>query len=357
MNRTARRVAAGALGAAAVVAAVAAERAAVRRARSLPQPSGGGSLDERPGADLRVPSFDGTEIAVSVVGPAAAPVAADGPGGGGVTFVFAHGFSLDLTTWHYQWRHFSRRHRCVLYDQRGHGRSGPAAGGDYSVEALGRDLLAVLDRTEPEGPVVLVGHSMGGMAILSLAALHPEEFGGRVVGVVLANTAAADLVKETLGGLAARAVALLRAAARPGRVGWILRQAGGPGSDLAFLVARATNFGPGAPASLIDHVTRIAVGTPVEVWTDLLGSLMEMDLRHAMEHVRVPALVLAGDVDRLTPRATAAVLRRGLPDARVTVFQGAGHCAMLERHEEFNQVVEAFVRDLPARGRRERAPA
>ena len=111
MNRTARRVAAGALGAAAVVAAVAAERAAVRRARSLPQPSGGGSLDERPGADLRVPSFDGTEIAVSVVGPAAAPAAADGPGGGGVTFVFAHGFSLDLTTWHYQWRHFSRRRR------------------------------------------------------------------------------------------------------------------------------------------------------------------------------------------------------------------------------------------------------
>ncbi|HYT30033.1 MAG TPA: alpha/beta hydrolase, partial [Actinomycetota bacterium] len=199
--------------------------------------------------------------------------------------------------------------------------------------------------------------SMGGMAILSLAALHPEEFGGRVVGVVLANTAAADLVKETLGGLAARAVALLRAAARPSRVGWILRQAGGPGSDLAFLVARATNFGPGAPASLIDHVTRISVGTPVEVWTDLLGSLMEMDLRHAMEHVRVPALVLAGDVDRLTPQATAAVLRRGLPDARVMVFRGAGHCAMLERHEEFNQVVEGFVHDLAPRGRRERAPA
>src|SRR5438128_11536875 len=124
-GRAARRVAIGvAAAAAAVAAAAAAERALVRTARSGPDPARDEPFGQRPGTETRVRSFDGTELAVAMVG--------EDPGDATPTLVFSHGFSLDLTVWHYQWRRFSRDHRCVLYDHRGHGRSDRPANGDYS---------------------------------------------------------------------------------------------------------------------------------------------------------------------------------------------------------------------------------
>ena len=357
MGRTKKAlIGAGAM-VAGVAAAVAMGRAAIRRARTGPDPERGTPLAERPGTERRVVSFDGTGLAVNSTGPSSP----DMP-----TLVFIHGFTLDMTAWHYQWKRFAKKYRCVLYDQRGHGRSDRAAGGDYSMEALGHDLHAVLEAEAPEDPVVLIGHSMGGMSIMSLGATHPEEFGGRVRAVVLANTGAADLVKEALAGLGARLSGLiapyaLRMRVSPDRVYRLRQRAIGGRGDLAFLVARITNFGPKASPSVIDHVVGLAANASPEVWTDLFGSLLEMDLGHALEHIRVPALVLAGDIDRLTPPSSALALKRRLPDARILVFEGTGHCAMLERHADFNRALEGFVEETTdaaeteSDGRRRRA--
>lgn len=331
------------MGAAAAGAGVVAERYLLRRARARPDPARGEPLGDRPGPERRVRSFDGTELAVHVVGP-------EGPDPPGPTLVFVHGFSLDLTGWHYQWRWFSGRCPCVLYDQRGHGRSAAAPGGDYSFEALAQDLLAVLD-AEVRGPAVLVGHSLGGMAVLSLAALRPEVFGSRVVGAVLASTAAGPVVREVLGGLAARvgrfvlpSPRLLRRA--PQAVYRIRARALRGNRDLAFLAVSLTNFGPGAPPSVVEHVARVAARIPAEVWTALALALAELDLSHALERVTVPALVLVGDRDRLTPVSSAVALARRLPRARLVVLPGAGHCAMLERPGEWNRAVEEFLEEV-----------
>lgn len=312
----------------------------IRRARTRPDPERGERLAERPGVERRVVSFDGTELAVNVAGPE------DGP-----ALVMLHGFSGDSTLWHFQWKRFSRDHRCILFDHRGHGRSGPAAGDDYSLEALAKDLRAVLDAEAPRDPVVLLGHSMGGMAILSHAAQFPGDFGDRIRGVVLANTAASDLVRAIAGNLGAHAGQLLtlwtrRLTSAPKRV-YALRQRALAGrGDLAFLATRLTNFGPQAPPSLVEYVASVGARAPVEVWTDLLTSLIEMDMGDALEHVRVPALLIVGDVDRLTPPSAALAIKRRLPDARLVVFRGAGHCTMLERHEQFNREVAAFLREV-----------
>ncbi len=347
MNRTLRRALIGTLAvaggaAAAGAAAVSAERRAIRLARSAPDPARGEPLAERPGTGRRVRSFDGTVIDVRVAGAARR----NRP-----TLVFAHGFSLDLTTWHFQWKALSERYRCVLFDQRGHGLSEPAGPAGYTVEALGEDLRAVLDATVAGGRAVLLGHSMGGMSVLSLAAQHPEEFGERVAGVVLADTGSAELAKEALGDAAVRVTASLRRALtvvgrRPATGARVRAFALGRGSDLAFLVTRAINFAPGAPPSLIDHVTRVASNTPAEVWPQTLLSLLDMDLRHAEGHVRVPALVVVGDQDRLTPPAAARRMAASLPRGRLAVIEGAGHVAMLERHERFNATVESFLESL-----------
>jgi pimeloyl-ACP methyl ester carboxylesterase len=350
-GRTLALAAAG-LGTAAAVA-VAVERHLIRRARAAPDRARGEALAERPGEERRVRSFDGTEIVVNVTG-------SGGPGQ--PTLVFAHGFTLDMTGWHYQWKHFSRTHRVVLFDQRGHGRSAPAAGGDYSLEAMGRDLEAVLDATTPEGPAVLVGHSLGGMGVLAFAERFPEEFGSRVRGLVLANTAASDILKAVLGNLGEKAaLALLpyarRFVAEPGRAYRLRSRLVGSGGDLAFLIARATNFGPSAPPSVIDHVVSVAAEAPVEVWTDVMASMLAMDLGEAIGHVRVPALVIASDLDRLTPPASAQAMAERLPQGRVVEIEGAGHCAMLEKPEEFNGLLETFLSEEVGRRGRRRARA
>jgi pimeloyl-ACP methyl ester carboxylesterase len=332
--------------AATAAAALAAQRTAVRRLRGRPDPEARDDLTVLPPEDLGpVRSFDGTELHVRAAGPRDAPV-----------LLFLHGFSLDMTTWHYQWRALSDRYRCVLMDHRAHGRSGRPASGDFSLMAMGKDVAAVLRVATGDGPVVLVGHSMGGMAILTLVQQFPEEFARRVAGVVFADTAASDVLRELFGGLGAR-------------LGWAFRQVGTRystrpdlaerlqkrvrkfGADFTFLVGWATNFGPGASPSHVEHVSRISADAPVEVWVHTLRDITEMDLREVLEHITVPALVVVGDRDLITPKTSAQALRAALPDATAVVITGAGHVSMLERHRVFNEVLERFLTKVSAPSR------
>lgn len=317
-----------------------AQRAAARNLRNRPDPESAEALDALPPEEIHVASFDGTRLHVRAAGPRGAP-----------TLVFIHGITLDMTTWHYQWTHFSDRFRCVLVDMRAHGRSDVPAGGDYSLEAMGKDIRAVLDADVGDQPAVLVGHSMGAMAMLSFALQFPEEFGTRVTGAVLVDTGASDLAREAFGGLGVRAASALRRvgdrySARPDLADRLQQRVRRYGADLTFLLAWATNFGPGASPSHVEHVARISAGTPVGVWTHTLRDLLEMDLREAIEHVRVPSLVIVGDRDLLTPKTSAQALRGALPDARAVVITGAGHISMLERHRVFNEVLSGYLDDV-----------
>src|SRR6059058_320838 len=124
---------------------------------------------------LRVPSDDGTEIAVEILGDNHA----------GPTLVFIHGWTFSSRSWHYQ-RMLAERHRLVLMDHRDHGESGSGPREHRTVEQVGRDLYAVLNATcaggrgsgaQGQSEVILVGHSMGGMTIMALAAEHADLFG------------------------------------------------------------------------------------------------------------------------------------------------------------------------------------
>ncbi len=307
----------------------------VRRRRS--DPEAGETLAMLPPEDLGpVASFDGTELAVRASGDPTRPA-----------LVFVHGFSLDMTTWHYQWTALSDRFRCVLFDMRSHGRSGKATGGDLSLQAMAHDLAAVIETAVPDGPVVLVGHSMGGMTILALAESRPELFGKNVAGVVFVGTASSDLLRGAMGSvtelLRPRLGSLAQVARRVNR----LRKAVVASSaDVGGVVARVTQFGPDASPHLVNHVVGLAARAPSAVWTDGLAGLMDVDLRHAVQHVRAPALVVVGDHDRVTPPASAMALTAELPDARLEVIEAAGHMAMLEAHEVFNDLLASFAGDL-----------
>ncbi len=306
-------------------------RSIVRR-HHHPDPEADEPLSLLPPQDLGpVRSFDGTELAVLAAGDAASP-----------TIVFAHGFSLDLTTWHYQWTALAERFRCVLFDFRSHGRSGPAS--DLSIAAMAHDLAAVLDAAVPDGRAVVVGHSMGSMAMLAMAESRPDVIATRVGGMVLSGAASSNLFRGAMGSvtnlLRPRLGSVREAAERLNRIRQHVMARPG---DLGGLAARITQFGPDASPHIVDHITQLAARAPSAVWTDGLVGLMDMDLRHAVHHVRVPALVVVGEHDRVTPPAQAVDLAGELPDGRLEMVSGAGHLPMMERHEEFNRALAAFV--------------
>jgi pimeloyl-ACP methyl ester carboxylesterase len=283
-----------------------------------------------------VTSFDGTELAVCAAGPADAPVV-----------LFVHGFSLDMTTWHEQWLDLSVDFRTVLMDQRGHGRSGRAAHGDLSLRSMGRDVAAVLDATASGRPALLVGHSMGAMAIMAAAEQRPELFGRSVAGVVLIGASSSDLLRGAMGSitdLVRPRLGSFGATAR--RVDRLRRAILASPADLRGAVVRLTQFGPDAPQHVVDHVVHLAERASSDVWTDGLAALMEMDMRHAVPRVKVPAVVVVGEHDRVTPPAAAIELAGALPEARLVVIEGAGHMPMLERPLELNREIRGFAHPL-----------
>src|SRR5919199_3793325 len=149
-----------------------------------------------PPGSRTVRTDDGVDLHAEVDGRPDAPL----------TVLLTHGFTARLGEWDDQRAALRRRARLVLWDHRGHGRSARGGRRTATIDRTGRDLGEVLDATTPSGPVVLAGHSMGGMSVMALARQRPELFGTRVVGVFLLATSAGGLVESGLLGHALKLV-------------------------------------------------------------------------------------------------------------------------------------------------------
>ncbi len=253
------------------------------------------------------------------------------------TVVFAHGYTLTQDSWHFQRKALQGKARLVLWDQRGHGRSERGPLENSTVEQLGRDMLWVVNAFT-QGPVTLVGHSMGGMTVMSVGAQFPELFvDGRVSGYALVATSAGHLSTDFLGlpaGVASRA-GTAAAGIRPNRVlmGSMVDQV--RTTDLNFTLTKRASFGPGAPNSLNTFTLAMINGTPMETIVDFLPSLLAHDLHDALKAMAdVPGYIVCGEDDVMTPVSHTRTLMELLPTARGVILPATGHMILLERHEE-----------------------
>jgi len=336
--------------AAGVAAGLAAERALVRRAKNAP---GDPYATEEFGRHRYDEAFllempDGTDIQVEVVEPSR-PVA------GAPTVVFVHGFCLDMGTFHFQRNALTEQgtHRIVCYDQPGHGRSGRQETGEYDLAVLGRTLRAVIDRTAPEGPLVLVGHSMGGMTIMAFAELYPELFGDRVVGVVLMATSGGLLSETRLiaPALVNRAgsplLFMLSNATRVG--GKTIDRTRLAASNVAWLLTRKYGFGTDRPSpALVSYVESMNSRTSADTVTRYLRTLLNHSRHPALAALAgVPVLIIVGEKDMILPvRHSEEILRR-LPQAEYLKIADSGHAVMLEHPEPVNVALLDFLERLP----------
>ncbi|GGX04196.1 alpha/beta fold hydrolase [Streptomyces chryseus] len=272
-----------------------------------------------------------------------------------VTVVFSHGFCLSQDSWHFQRAALRGVVRTVHWDQRSHGRSdrgaAQARGVAVDIEQLGRDLKAVIDAAAPKGPLVLVGHSMGGMTVMALADQYPELIRERVVGAVFVGTSSGNLGEVNFGlpvaGVNAVRRVLPRVLRALGTQAEIVERGRRATADLFAGLIKRYSFGSrDVDPAVARFAERLIEGTPIDVVAEFYPAFTDHDKSEALEiFAEVPVLVLAGDKDLVTPSEHSEGIARLLPDAELVIVPDAGHLVMLEHPE----VVTDRLADLLAR--------
>ena len=318
-----------------------------------------GAASRAPDRTALVPTDDGVLLAVEEIGPRDAPL----------TVVFVHGYTLSMASWTFQRRSLAAElatanghrpdARLVFYDHRGHGASGRGKPENSTIEQLARDLATVLETRVPRGPVVLVGHSMGGMTIMGLAALRPELFGPRVAGVALLSTSSGQLAELDFG--LPELLTRVRTAVLP-VAAWTMRRRPAfaertrrVAAELVSAVTRALSFASAdVDPALVHYVDSMIAGTPVDVIAEFYPALAGLDEIGSLEPLRhVPTLVLTGDKDTMIPMAHSELLlerlgRAGDGTAEYVVVPDAGHMVLLEKPAEVTAALIALVRRVSA---------
>jgi pimeloyl-ACP methyl ester carboxylesterase len=263
------------------------------------------------------------------------------------TLVFVHGYGLNLDCWHFQRRHFRGRLRQVFYDQRSHGRSSRSEAELCRIPQLADDLYQVLQEVVGDAPVIMIGHSMGGMTIMRLAQTRPELFGSQILGVALFSTSAGELLDHSpIRGIPGRTFHRVAEPVMAGlnRIPELVAQGRRAGSDLGYVVTRRLAFGPEVPTSYVDFASEMLAQIPLEVVADYYPAFAELDEFRALEILStVPTVVVGGENDVITPIEHTARIIDLLPKAEAIRVENCGHLGMIEKHEIFNDALDRLI--------------
>lgn len=299
-----------------------------------------------PAREYTIVADDGVELSVEELDPV------DG-GTPELTAIFIHGFTLDRRSWLFQRDELAHstapRVRQVLYDHRSHGRSGRSSREACTIEQLSRDLHAVIRTAAPEGPVVLIGHSLGGMTIMALAEERPELFAERIGGVAFINTSAGGIAASGLP----RPVLSRRSPVMPVSA-WISRwepcvraieQGRHVCRNLIWNLTGTLSFGGKSvnPAlvDLMDTMIRTASFDVMIAFLPTQGTHNRYAALEGLQHVTT--LVIGSDRDRLFKHTHAEAIAALLPDAVLVLVEGAGHVAMLEHPRQVNEPLQELL--------------
>ena len=251
---------------------------------------------------------DGCPIHVAVEGPDGAPV-----------LMLSNSLGTNLHMWDDQMPAFTRHFRVVRYDSRGHGQSG-APHGEYTIERLGRDALAVMDALGLE-QVDWCGLSKGGMVGQWLGTNAPQRVGRLVLCNTAAHMAPADLWNQRIAAVTANGMAPL----------------------VESVVERwfTKAFREKAPQA-VDRIRQMLLTTPPHGYAGCCAAVRDMDQRETIRSVTAPTLVIGGRQDPATPLAAAELIQKRIPGARLVVLEAA-HLSNIEQPAEFTAAVLEFL--------------
>jgi pimeloyl-ACP methyl ester carboxylesterase len=236
-------------------------------------------------------------------------------GAGKPAFVFVHGWSCDRSFFAPQAEYFAPRHRAVSVDLRGHGESDKPPG-PYPIAAYADDIAYIIVQ-QGLGPAVAVGHSMGGMIVLQLAAHHPD----CVAAIIMVDS---TLAFSPDGRAAVEAVAAAIEADDHGPRAQFIRNMFIPTSD----------------RQLVENVLTVMMAAPPYVAGAAMRGALGFDCQAAAALCKVPALHLAASPARMVPQS----ITERLPNLVNGCTVGAGHFNQLEVPDQVNAMIEGFLR-------------
>lgn len=283
---------------------------------------------------LRRPN--GSELHVELYGPE------DGP-----ALVLTHGWGLDSREWVDIRRHLADRHRLIVWDLPGLGRSTEPADRDFRLETLAQDLDAVIELAGGR-PVTLLGHSIGGMIILTYCRLFPEALGTRVARLVLVHTTYTNPVKTTSGAAFYTAVQkpliepLLYLTIGLSPVVWLMNVL----SYLNGSAHRSTerdSFSGEETRGQLNFLTRYVLKDRPSVLARGMLAMLRYDATATLGTIRVPTLVVAGDRDPVTQPTASVTMAQTIPEAALVELKPAKHGGHFEHHAQFAETVREFV--------------
>jgi pimeloyl-ACP methyl ester carboxylesterase len=251
-------------------------------------------------------------------------------GEGDPALLFVHGMSCDSHDWIWQLAHFTPHHRTIAVDLRGHGRSAVVQSG-YGLGDYASDLVALIDHLNVE-PVVAVGHSLGGMVVTVLAVSNPEKVNSLVVidpGYLHPLSESEEAAKSVREQAHVDPIGLFRAmleptycpSSPPALKTWHMRRLEGMDPEVLEATMVTVNGGGNNGAGFIDMSEEY------------------------LSRRACPVLVLYVDPERAKREEPLFSDRR----SRAVAWPGVSHWPQQERADEFNALVESWLKDVDVR--------
>lgn len=242
----------------------------------------------------------------------------------GTPLLLLHGYTDSWRSWEPVLAHLPEGLRAIVPTQRGHGDAERPESG-YRIEDLAADTVEVMDELDL-GPAIVVGHSMGAWIAQRIAFTHPERVAAVVleaaIGPARDNPAAAGFGEE---------VAQLSDPVPPA---------------FAREFQESTCARPPVPG-MLDTAVSESLKMPARIWRELFAGFLELDHSQALGAIAAPTLLIWGGCDAFATRAEQDKLVSSIPDARLEVYEGAGHAVHWEDPEGVAASLAAFAASLP----------
>ena len=295
--------------------------------------------DSLPGTVQRLKRPDGSELCVESYGRQ-----------DGTPLILTHGWGLDSQEWYYAKKELGNHFRLVAWDLPGLGRSTRPANNDWSLEKLAGDLEAVLT-VAGDRPAVLVGHSIGGMIMLTFCRLFPEALNHRVCGLVIAHSTFTNPVKTTsMPGLH---TALQKSVLEPlchlmvalAPLAWLLNWLGYLNGS-AHRATERSSFSGHETKGQLDFLARYNVRAWPAVVARGFLAMFRYDETATLASVNVPTLIVAGDKDTTCTPEASLQMSEAISDSSLVTLKDARHCGLFEHHDQFLVRVRDFAAKL-----------
>jgi pimeloyl-ACP methyl ester carboxylesterase len=290
----------------------------------------------RDGRTQRLRRPDGTELQIEHYGRA------DGP-----ALIFTHGWGTDSTEGYYLKRQLSDRFHIIVWDLPGVGESTRPDSNDYSLEKFASDLNAVIDLANGQ-PVILVGHSIGGMTTLTFCRLFPEALGTRVAGLVLVHTTYTNPVRTTT--FARLNTALERPVLVPllhlmiwlsplvRVMNWLSYLNGS-----SHLSTKLSGFAGTETWQQVDFASRYGLYLSPAVLARGMFGMLRYDATATLKTIHVPTLIVVASHDPVCKPEASERISQEVPRAELTPLVPAKHMGFMEHHTQFAALVDDFA--------------